>query len=75
MYAFTDMPWWAQAASGSALSPAKQNKVAQTAARQHKKQKRRAEEGQLAVKRQEMDKAKVRIPFSYQFVAYVLTVE
>jgi hypothetical protein len=46
--------------SGSQLSPAKLSKVQQTEARQQKKQKRKAEEGKLHVKRQEMDKAKVR---------------
>jgi len=45
--------------SGSQMSPTKLSKVQQTAARQEKKQKRRAEEGKLHVKRQEMDKAKV----------------
>jgi len=41
------------------MSPAKLSRVQQTEARQQKKQKRKAEEGKLYVKRQEMDKAKV----------------
>ena len=41
------------------MSPAKLSRVQQTEARQQKKQKRKAEEGKLHVKRQEMDKAKV----------------
>ena len=41
------------------MSQVKLSKVQQTAARQEKKQKRKAEEGKLHVKRQEMDKAKV----------------
>jgi hypothetical protein len=45
--------------SGGQLLPAKMSRV-QTAARQDKKQKRKAEEGKLHVKRQEMDKANVR---------------
>jgi SWI/SNF-related matrix-associated actin-dependent regulator of chromatin subfamily A member 5 len=45
--------------SGSQMSPMKLSKVQQTAARQEKKQKRKAEEGKLHVRRQEMDKAKV----------------
>jgi hypothetical protein len=36
------------------------SKIQATAERQQKKQKRKAAEGQLQVKRQEMDKAKVR---------------
>ena len=44
------------------MSPAKLSRVQQTEARQQKKQKRKAEEGKLHVKRQEMDKAKVRPP-------------
>jgi SWI/SNF-related matrix-associated actin-dependent regulator of chromatin subfamily A member 5 len=42
------------------MTPAKLSKVEQTVARQHKKQKRKAEEGKLHVQRLEMDKAKVR---------------
>ena len=34
--------------------------------RQKKRQKKKDDEGQLAVKRQEMDKAKVRTPVSFE---------
>jgi SWI/SNF-related matrix-associated actin-dependent regulator of chromatin subfamily A member 5 len=44
---------------GSSSTPAK-TKRQETAERQQKKQKRKAAEGKLQVKRQEMDKAKVR---------------
>lgn len=42
-----------------ASSPTKAAKAHASEERQKKKQKRKADEGQLAVKRQEMDKAKV----------------
>jgi SWI/SNF-related matrix-associated actin-dependent regulator of chromatin subfamily A member 5 len=47
--------------SGIQLSPAKLSRVQQTATRQEKKQTRKAQEGKLHVKRQEVDKAKVHI--------------
>jgi SWI/SNF-related matrix-associated actin-dependent regulator of chromatin subfamily A member 5 len=40
-------------------SPSKLAKIQQTAERQQKKRKRKAEESQLHVKRQEMDKSKI----------------
>jgi SWI/SNF-related matrix-associated actin-dependent regulator of chromatin subfamily A member 5 len=40
-------------------SPAKLAKMQQTAERREKKQKRKAQEGKLQIKRKEMDKAKV----------------
>jgi hypothetical protein len=46
-------------------SPAKLAKIQQTAERRQKKQKRKAEEGKLQVKRQEMDKAKVSLGRSF----------
>ena len=42
------------------MSPSKLARLQASEARQQKKQKRKAEEGQLQAKRQEMDKAKVR---------------
>ncbi|KAG9311922.1 SNF2 family DNA-dependent ATPase [Chiua virens] len=48
-----------QAPVASGSSPSKLTKVQQSAERQQKKQKRKADEGQLHAKRQEMDKAKV----------------
>jgi SWI/SNF-related matrix-associated actin-dependent regulator of chromatin subfamily A member 5 len=56
-----------QGLSGSQMSPGKLLRVQQTVPRQQKKQKRKAEEGKLHAKRQEMDKAKVHglpSPFS-----------
>jgi hypothetical protein len=50
-------------ASGS--SPSKMAKIQESANRQQKKQKRKADESQLHAKRQEMDKAKVRLFGSY----------
>jgi SWI/SNF-related matrix-associated actin-dependent regulator of chromatin subfamily A member 5 len=47
------------------MSPSKLSRVQQTAARQEKKQKRKVQEGKLHVKRQEMDKAKVRVQFRF----------
>ena len=41
---------------------AAQSKKQATAERQQKKQRRKAAEGQLQIKRKEMDKAKVRVP-------------
>ena len=41
------------------MSPSKLARLQASEARQQKKQKRKAEEGQLQAKRQEMDKAKV----------------
>jgi len=52
------------------MSPVKLSKVQQTAARQEKKQKRKAEEGKLHVKRQEMDKAKV-LGDLHPFIAFL----
>lgn len=52
----------------AAQSPAKLAKIQASAERQQKKQKRKAEEGQLQVKRHEMDKAKVwRLNFPSDF--------
>ena len=49
-----------QADEGGPMSPSKLARLQASEARQQKKQKRKAEEGQLQAKRQEMDKAKVR---------------
>ncbi|KIM79892.1 hypothetical protein PILCRDRAFT_89952 [Piloderma croceum F 1598] len=49
------------------LSPAKLSRVRQTEARQQKKQKRKAGEGKLHVKRQEMERAKVHYIASVVF--------
>ena len=46
-------------------SPAKLAKLQQTVERRQKKQKRKAEEGKLQVKRQEMDKAKVSLSYAF----------
>lgn len=43
----------------------------QTEARQHKKQKRKAQEGNLQMKRQEMDKAKVCATFTFSYSCIV----
>lgn len=59
--------------AGPSQSPAKLAKIRATADRQQKKEKRRADEGELHKRRQEMDKAKVsssqfdagQLPFSY----------
>lgn len=53
-----------QTAEPTSMSPSKLAKMQATEARQQQKQKRKAEEGQLQVKRHEMDKAKVLAPFS-----------
>ena len=45
------------------MLPVELSKVQETTTRQQKKQKQKAEEGKLHVKRQEMDKAKVREQF------------
>jgi hypothetical protein len=66
----TVLPLQEPVASGS--SPSKFAKIQQSAERQHKKQKRMADESQLHAKRQEMDKAKVYS--SLQFMYYVLIV-
>ena len=41
--------------------------------RQKKRQKKKDDEGQLAVKRQEMDKAKVRTPVSFESASGVVS--
>lgn len=57
----------------STSSPSKLAKIKQSAERQQKKQKRKEDEGQLHVKRQEMDKAKVcsviSLYISYSYIA------
>jgi SWI/SNF-related matrix-associated actin-dependent regulator of chromatin subfamily A member 5 len=54
-----------QANTESSFSPSKVAKMQQTAKRQQKKQKLKAEERKLQAKRQEMDKAKVSLAQSF----------